>query len=68
MTKCICTLFMYELIVQGKCSSLFASIKHSILIKMKFELLRPQSGEALQKQVLRKTYDVLQKHNHSDKW
>lgn len=59
---------MYELTVQGKYPSLFASINRSILIKRKFELLRSHSGEALQKQVLQKTYDVLQKHNHSDKW
>lgn len=57
MSKCICTLFMYELTVQGKYPSLFASTKRSILIKRKFELLRPQSGEALKKQVIQKTYD-----------
>lgn len=38
---------MYDSTVQGKYPSLFASIKHSILIKRKFKLLRPHSGEAL---------------------
>lgn len=54
MTKCICTLFMYELTVQGKYPSLFASIKYSILIKRKLELLRPHSGEALKKNYFKK--------------
>lgn len=40
---------MYELTVQGKYPSLFASIKRSILIKRKFELLRPHSEKVLQK-------------------